>query len=313
MATFSPKGVLDKQRYLPRSVIVHYILREHQGICLFEDVIGKETIPFKNKEEIEEYIKSEEGKGTLGMQQALQGDFVFVNFGEDVELCKTYKKRSSFCQKTCQNFHLCDFGLEGNCYFKDTCKFYHSLQNEHNRNLVTKLNLDDIADEDILSYLKLKQFIQRKISRNFYAKIRNGSEHFTTRYMKDINWEQCNQNAKNELILRNSKILTTPICNKYITNSCKNPHCDMYHCSMPYLWCIAENNEWKEFDLKANVEIERSYSDPNNESTIVRNSRIIIVRTMMTLFSAERAVFFRARPAFSGLSERLHLPEIYFG
>ena len=36
-------------------------------------------------------------------------------------------------------------------------------------------------------------------------------------------------------------------------------------------------------------------------------------KSLVTLFSAERAVFFRARPAFSGLSERLHLPEIYFG
>ena len=465
MATYSPKVVPDNQRNLKRSEIVHYILREHRGICFFEDVIGKETIPFKNKKEIEEYIKSEEGKGTLGMQHAPQGDLVFVNFGEGAELCNTYKKKkSSFCQKTCQNFHLCDFGLRGKCRYKVKCKFYHNLQNEHNRNLVTKLNLDDIADEDILSYLKLKQSIQRKINRNSNAKIRNGSEHLTTRNMpdktilvdtnpsqsvlynernesgnsiedknsvleqqlttkefenendktfqkvtkrdssfvtsshntaqveeqkdnmtkersgsyhydkhqkniskqekndaesvcgdqmdllhtgssestitseqntltfeekdlmfdaqkrlmagiqekdfgthggivsrevekdicgpnkkyfnlrhahicmhtlKDTNWEQSNQNTKNELTLRNSKIPTTPICNKYITNSCKDPHCDMYHYSMPYLWCIAENNEWKEFDLKANVEIEKSYSDPNNESTIVRNSKII--------------------------------------
>ena len=466
MATFSPKFVLDNQRHSPRSLIVRYILREHQGICLFEDLIGKETISFKNKEEIKEYIKSEEGKGTLGMQHAPQGDIVFVNFGEDAELCKTYKKKSSFCQKTCQNFHLCDFGLMGKCYYKDTCQFYHNLQNEHNRNLVTKLNLDDMADDDILSYLKLKRFIQRKISRNSDVKIGNGSKHLATRctpdktalvntnpslslvhkqenkssnsteerngvleqhltakmfanendktskkvtngdsssvalsqqvkeqqdnmtkersgdvsdrndkrqtniskeeendvepvygdqidllhtgssesmktakkiktcpeylgplisgsYVRDSeeshtvgiqernfgtsngtlsrdvgkdvlgpknkyfnphtlkgrNWEQWNQNTKNELILRYNQIPTIPICNKFITNSCQDPHCNLHHCSMPYLWCIAENNEWKAFDRRANVEIERSYSHPDNKSTIVRNSNTMMPPT----------------------------------
>ena len=137
-----------------RSELVHYILRVHNGKCKYGDIIGmKEKFGFKNKQQIRNYIKDGDGKECFNIYQGLGGDLVCVALGK-IEICSAYKKKTS-CQKDCGKLHLCAFGVKGKCAFK-RCKFYHDLDNTHNRDVIQELILDDLEADDILFYLKLQ-------------------------------------------------------------------------------------------------------------------------------------------------------------
>ena len=146
---------------ISRSEMVHFILNKHNGKCRYNDLVGNKTFNFKNKKEIKHYIESLEGRGMFRIKPMFGGDLVCVTLSE-VQLCTNYGRGSSFCNSSCNKFHLCDLGLLGNCTNKDKCNFFHNLQNEHNKNLVKKMHLDDITEYDILLFLKLQQSAQHK-------------------------------------------------------------------------------------------------------------------------------------------------------
>ena len=88
--------------------------------------------------------------------------------------------------------------------------------------------------------------------------------------MGNLFQNQPNPDTKINLHLENrDKAPTIPICHSFLTKSCGSRQCTMHHYSMPYLWCILENDAWKPFDSTISGIIEENYCRPERRSVTV--------------------------------------------
>ena len=150
-------SVSSATRTVDRLKLFRHILCLHNGKCGYGELIGVRKFGFKNKNDIRNYVHLGEGRErfTIVPRTGLGGDIVIVTLG-GVHICEDYNDDQS-CQKSdCDGFHLCDLAVKGRCEYGSKCKHYHNLHNVHSRNLMKKLQLSDLKDEDILLYLKLK-------------------------------------------------------------------------------------------------------------------------------------------------------------
>ena len=146
---FSPTASAGVSRY----EMVHHILSEHNGQCKYLDLIGKDNLGFKNKKEVQSYINDGKGKGVFTTLKKAGGDVIVVDL--KAEICVDYNNLT--CKNNdCNKLHICSFFVEGRCVNGNQCNHYHSFHNVHNRNVLKKLLLDDLKDNDILQYLKIK-------------------------------------------------------------------------------------------------------------------------------------------------------------
>lgn len=84
--------------------------------------------------------------------------------GTILEVC-TYCPRGGFCfnytsstscsRKDCQYFHVCREYTVGVCNFGSRCKWNHNFQFDQDRKFISKLELDDLTDEELCKVIQL--------------------------------------------------------------------------------------------------------------------------------------------------------------
>ena len=137
-----------------REEMVHHILSKHNGQCKYSDLIGKEHFGFKNKKEVQSYINYGRGQGAFTILKKSGGDVIVVDL--KAEICVDYNNNLACQNNDCNKLHICYFSVEGRCLNGNQCNHYHNFHNVHNRNVLKKLLLKDLKDNDILHYLKIK-------------------------------------------------------------------------------------------------------------------------------------------------------------
>ena len=70
-------------------------------------------------------------------------------------ICFDYSS-GGICDRHCGKLHLCVDFLQSSCGRGSKCKLFHRLKNEHNLSVLRYLEIDGLAEEDIILYLKLK-------------------------------------------------------------------------------------------------------------------------------------------------------------
>ena len=70
-------------------------------------------------------------------------------------ICFDYNS-GGICDRHCGKLHLCVDFLLSSCRRGSKCKLFHRLKNEHNVCVLRSLEIDGLAEEDVILYLKLK-------------------------------------------------------------------------------------------------------------------------------------------------------------
>ncbi|XP_043374979.1 protein mono-ADP-ribosyltransferase PARP12-like isoform X2 [Dermochelys coriacea] len=179
------------------------------------------------------------------------------------EVCMHYNKGdglygSCTFKKICTKLHMCQYYLQGECRFGNSCKRSHNI-----------LNLE--------CYEKLER---RGMSPNLIAKlpsifrnmydIKNGTFSPCKARRDSLSQVSLNTNSNEEL---------DEICLYYIRKSCSfQDKCIRVHFHLPYRWQILEGALWK--DLKDMEKIEKAYCDPSNNRFLYSGLQYIYFQNM---------------------------------
>ncbi len=154
------------------SEVVHHILTNHSGSCKYNDLVNHKAFKLRNKQQIKDFVALDEVKDVLKIEpgQGQGGDDVRLAL-QDVDMCGRYRTVKGCSGATCGKFHLCKFGVLGNCrHGERKCRYRHDLHDSHNRKLREKLKLTGLKDEDILLFLKMQMENQEKTRENTETK-----------------------------------------------------------------------------------------------------------------------------------------------
>ena len=225
---------------------------------------------------------------------------------DDVQMCTKYRNIGLCTKADCRRFHLCKFGVLGNCRNGNSCRHSYSLGNPHNQQLLRQLNLDDLYKDDILQFLK--QQLEKKQEENTKAKPGTFEALPPTSVVSlpepvatpatvvatpGGGYAQTTQGGLSTK-MRNGEILAWRnlynledyyLCPRFITFGCTDEECEFLHYPFPYVWCIADHPV---LDPSTSERIEEAFSDPKKEKVRVSDpppcSNIVFVNHMFLIF-----------------------------
>ena len=154
-ASSSSSSVPAYEKLAPsKKAVLACISKEYNGSVPFAVVSKRQDLFPEHSENIAAWFRNR--KESFRLVERADGTILEVKaFCRRAGFCFNYTSVTSCSREDCHYFHVCREYVAGSCRFGARCKWNHSFQFDQDRKFISKLDLDDLTDEELCKVIKL--------------------------------------------------------------------------------------------------------------------------------------------------------------